>query len=154
MDASVLFFSLAVLICYKHRAKSPVLLALCYKQCAISTVYSAMSNVLLVLCYKHCAIRTVRFALCYVSGNLQCFVENCNMSRITQFVCYFFGPKFASVLFITLFPSLVSNSTWCVKHRINFTRWSGAYGPVFPRARRAGLRLGPRKVRGPRRKLT
>ena len=30
------------------------------------------------------------------------------MSRITRFLCYFFGLKFASVLFFTLFPSLIS----------------------------------------------
>ena len=29
------------------------------------------------------------------------------MSRTTRFLCYFFGLKFASVLFLTLFPSLL-----------------------------------------------
>ena len=40
-------------------------------------------------------------------GNLRSFAANCNMSRITRLLCYFFGLKFASVLFSTLFPSLV-----------------------------------------------
>ena len=39
--------------------------------------------------------------------NLRCFGANCNMSRITRFLCYFFGLKFASVLFFYAFPSLL-----------------------------------------------
>ena len=55
-DASVLFFSLAVLIrwlCTRKLAKKrAVLFTLCYKHCEMSTV-------LLTLCHKDCAIGTV-----------------------------------------------------------------------------------------------
>ena len=40
--------------------------------------------------------------------NLRCFAANCNMSRITRFLCYFLGLKFASVLFLRFFH------LWCV----------------------------------------
>ena len=41
-----------------------------------------------------------------IHGNLRCFGANCNMSRITRFLCYFFLLKYSSVLYFTLFPSL------------------------------------------------
>ena len=42
-----------------------------------------------------------------IHGNLRCFGANCNMSRITRFLCYFFLLKYSFVLYFTLFPSLV-----------------------------------------------
>ena len=45
-------------------------------------------------------------ALSSFPKNLPCFAANCNMTRITRFLCYFVGLKFASVLSITLIPSL------------------------------------------------
>ena len=41
-----------------------------------------------------------------IQGNIRCFGANCNMSRNTRFLCYFFLLKYVSVLFFTLFPSL------------------------------------------------
>ena len=41
-----------------------------------------------------------------IQGNLRCFGTNCNMSRNTRFLCYFFLLKYSSVLYFTLFPSL------------------------------------------------
>ena len=42
-----------------------------------------------------------------IQGNLRCFGANCNMSRNTRFLCYFFLLKYSSVLYFTLFPSLL-----------------------------------------------
>ena len=102
-------FSTVLLACYyEHCAFNTVLLPLCYQHCAISTV-------LLALCYQHCAISTVLKAVCYyavlaqlglIQVNSRCFGAHCKMSRNTRFLCYYFGLKYSSVLFSTLFPSL------------------------------------------------
>ena len=42
-----------------------------------------------------------------IQGNLRCFGTNCNMSRNTRFLCYFFLLKYSSVLYFMLFPSLL-----------------------------------------------
>ena len=49
-------------------------------------------------CFEHSANSTVL---------LRCFGANCNVLQNTHFLCYLFGPKFESVLFFTLFPSLI-----------------------------------------------
>ena len=45
-----------------------------------------------------------------IQGNLRCFGANCNMSRNTRFLCYFFLLEYSSVLYFTLFPSLIENT--------------------------------------------
>ena len=42
-----------------------------------------------------------------IQGNLRCFGANGNMSRDKRFLRYFFLLKYSSVLYFTLFPSLV-----------------------------------------------
>ena len=52
-----------------------------------------------------------------IQGNLRCFGTNCNMSRNTRLLCYFFLLKYSSVLYFTLFPSLggrQSQKTPCI----------------------------------------
>ena len=57
-----------------------------------------------------------------IQGNLRCFGANCNMSRTTRFVCYIFLLKYSSVLYFTLFPSLLGamQLTWVEYNFVQF----------------------------------
>merc|ERR1712055_50071 len=75
----------------------------------------------------HRAISTVVKAVCHyavlaqlglIQGNSRCFGAHCKMSRNTRFLCYFFGLKYSSVLFSTLFPSLGCEGHLCCHYLV------------------------------------
>ena len=124
---SINFFVLAVIMAMRlHLVYGHFQLVLCFSHTINTTATTSCQRQCFVplqtaLCYLHCAFIIVLTAVCFyavlaqldlIQGNSRCFGAHCKMSRNTRFLCYYFGLKYSSVLFFTLFPSLLTSNIW------------------------------------------